>query len=98
MSEKLCLICQTPLVQRPREPNMRFALRDSCGRSHAAMIRRRQFLGTMPKIEEAPKPKSPWDDVVFPTIDPGDGGLIKMPRPETHVQYVSSAAWAYRGE
>ena len=44
MTEKHCLICGATLIQRAREPNVRFAERQGCGRSHAAMIGKRRVM------------------------------------------------------
>jgi hypothetical protein len=92
VTEKHCLICGATLIQRAREPNVRFAERQGCGRSHAAMIGKRRVMEM--KIEAVTLDAEWGIAIQFPaSADPGDGGFIKLRRDATHVHYETSASW-----
>lgn len=87
---RLCEVpgCGNELVQRPREPNVRFAERRYCCKECGYIGRKL----TNANWASAKAPAS-WDDVQFPsyTIKPS---ITKLDRPATHVSYHSSATWA----
>lgn len=90
MSEtKICEWCEKPFRRGNITP-AKWKKRRCCSVSHSSKLiakeraRRQREMAAL--ITDDPSEPG-WDGVVFSTIDPGDGGFMRVPRPETHVQY-----------
>ena len=100
---RICEWCERPFL-RGNTPPSKWNKRRACCMSHSSKLvarerivrqREMQALVTAPATVIPARGADPWASVVFPSYAMKPD-IRRVMRPETHVFYQASAAWAYK--